>query len=94
MYFRILFFFPVASSGLNVIAEKRLGTLDRSKVAGVTTVEFMAAYTTVQFFVLSIQAIIAFGVLILGFGIEIQGSYILSSAMALLIGVAGISIGT
>jgi hypothetical protein len=78
---------------LSLIAEKRLGTLDRSKVAGVTTAEHMAAYLTVQFFVLAVQAAVAFAALVIGFDIEIQGSVLLASVMALLIGVAGISIG-
>jgi len=83
----------LCGSGIVYITEKKAGTLDRSLVAGVTNVEVMLSNLVTQTFVLFVQVGIAFLVMSGVFGIAIKGSIAGAVSIAILIGIAGMSMG-
>jgi len=90
---RLLFFFPLCSSGISYITEKKTGTLDRSLVAGVTNAEIMISFLITQTVVLFGQSAFAFLILTVVFRIEVEGSLALAIFLAILIGIGGMSMG-
>lgn len=89
----LLFFFPLCSSGVSYITEKKTGTLDRSIVAGVGTAELMGGFLIAQMGVLLGQAGFAFLILTQVFRIEILGSMSLTLSLTILVGISGMSAG-
>ncbi|CAL8146182.1 unnamed protein product [Orchesella dallaii] len=89
----LLFFFPLCSSGVTYIAEKKSGTLDRALVAGIGTTEFMGGYLLIQVVILLGQTGISFLILSLVFNLEIVGSVILALTLTVLVGISGMSAG-
>ncbi|OXA64810.1 ABC transporter G family member 23 [Folsomia candida] len=93
VFLGLLFFFPLCSSGIAYISEKKSGTLFRSLVAGVTTGEIMVAFLISQIAVLMTQSGLAFLILNVVFKIPILGSVPLGLSLAVLVGVGGMSMG-
>jgi len=89
----VVFFFPLCSSGVSYIWDKKQGTLERALVAGVRTWEIMTAYFVTEGIVLLIQAGLSFSIVTVLFGIQIQGSTALAIALTILMGLCGVSMG-
>ncbi|CAL8146179.1 unnamed protein product [Orchesella dallaii] len=89
----LLFFFPLCSSAVTYIGEKRSGTLDRAIVAGIGTFEFIAGYFLIQVGIMLVQALISFLILIYVFDMQIVGSLGLAMVISLLVGVSGMVLG-
>jgi len=90
---RLLFFFPLCSSGISYISEKKSGMLNRCLVAGVTASEIMVAFLISQLAVLIVQSGLAFLILNVVFQIPILGSVPLGLTLAVLVGIGGMSMG-
>ena len=58
MMISIIFFLAIGLTALIFVVEKKEGLLDRSWIAGVTTVEVMLAHIIVKFFIQFIQIIL------------------------------------
>jgi hypothetical protein len=54
----IIFFLAIGLTALIFVVEKKEGLLERSWIAGVTTVEVMLAHVIVKFFIQFIQIIL------------------------------------
>jgi len=89
----ILFFFPLISGAVSYISDKKNGTLDRSLVAGVQTVEILAAYFVTEGVVLLIQTVLIFIIMTLVFSITIHGPIFWAFVLSALIGFSGLSLG-
>ncbi|CAL8072610.1 unnamed protein product [Orchesella dallaii] len=89
----IIFFFPIITSAIRYIQEKKCGMMERSLVAGVNVWEIMVAYSISEFFVLAIQALLTYAVLTLVFKIHVLGTGILIVITYLLSGYGGVSMG-
>ncbi|OXA63396.1 ABC transporter G family member 20 [Folsomia candida] len=89
----ILFFFPLSGSGIAYISEKKIGTLSRSMVAGVTTFEIMSAYLVVQVVLLCIQVALSLVILEWAFQVKVMGPVHCAYILAVMVGVAGMSMG-
>ena len=92
-YCSILFFFPLISGAVSYISDKKNGTLDRTLVAGVQTVEILAAYFVSEGVVLLIQTALIFIIMTLVFGITVHGPIFWAFVLAALIGFSGLSLG-
>jgi len=88
-----VFFFPLCSSSISYIRDKKLGTFERSLVAGVKTWEIMTAFFITEGCVLLMQVTLAFVNQIYFFGIICQGSIFLAISIAILMGLSGVSLG-
>ncbi|ODM94472.1 ABC transporter G family member 20 [Orchesella cincta] len=89
----ILFFFPLCGSSIAYISEKRAGNLARILVAGVQTWEVMLAYLLVHVVVLIFQTALSFIIMVSVFNIQIIGPVLWAVALALLVGISGMSMG-
>ncbi|CAL8069144.1 unnamed protein product [Orchesella dallaii] len=89
----ILFFFPLCGSSIAYISEKRAGNLARILVAGVQTWEVMLAYLLVHLVVLIFQTALSFIIMVSVFNIQIIGPVLWAVALALLVGISGMSMG-
>jgi len=58
MMISIIFFLAIGLTALIFVVEKKEGLLDRSLIAGVTTIEIMFAHIIVKFFIQFIQIIL------------------------------------
>lgn len=76
-----------------MITERKLGTLDRTLVAGVTHFEYMASYTVTHLVLLVVQSGLAFVWMVTVMDMHIEGQWYLALILALLVGVSGISFG-
>lgn len=89
----IMFMMPFAISGLVFITDLKLGTLGRARVAGLTTIELMSAYTITQGSMVIGQIVICTMCLKLGFDFQIVGSTMLYIGITLLLGMCGQAFG-
>ncbi|OXA59297.1 ABC transporter G family member 20 isoform X2 [Folsomia candida] len=89
----MVFFFPLCSSGVSYIWDKKQGTLERSMVAGVQSWEVMASFFVTEGIVLVIQCIFSFSIIIYLFNIEILGSTSLAIGITFMMGLGGVSMG-
>ncbi|ODN00409.1 ABC transporter G family member 20 [Orchesella cincta] len=89
----IIFFFPIITSAIRYIQEKKCGMFERSLVAGVNVWEIMVAYSISEFCVLVLQALLTYLVLTLVFKIKVLGAGILIVITYLLSGYGGVSMG-
>jgi ABC-type multidrug transport system permease subunit len=83
----------LASGGIAYIQDKKKGTLDRSRVAGVTTFDVLLAFMVTEGSVIIFQTLISLFLLIVCFGLVVQGSTTLFMLICLLTGIAGLSLG-
>jgi ABC-type multidrug transport system permease subunit len=88
-----LFFMGALTCGLAYIIEKKDGMLNRTLVAGVTTMEIVMGHLLTQFAVVIVQAIIAFVIMFVVFDIPKIGSPVLAFAITILNSIAGMSVG-
>lgn len=88
-----LFFFPLCSSSVQFIYDKKQGTLERARVAGVNTSEIMLSYFVTDGAILITQLTISLMILIILFGFEVKGSMFLLVLQYWLMGLGGISAG-
>jgi ABC-type multidrug transport system permease subunit len=58
MMISIIFFLAIGLTALIFVVEKKEGLLDRSLIAGVTTIEIMFAHIIVKFFIQFIQIVL------------------------------------
>ncbi|ODN00401.1 ABC transporter G family member 23 [Orchesella cincta] len=89
----ILFFFPLITAGIQYIYEKKLGTLERTLVAGVNTWEIMAGFSITTSFILFIQTMLALMIVTVLFQITVVGSFVLCVILGILVGLGGVSMG-
>ncbi|ODM87848.1 ABC transporter G family member 23 [Orchesella cincta] len=89
----LLFLIPMCSCGLAYISDKKQGTMERSRSAGVTTFDFMMAFFFTEGLVIIIQAILSTTILTLGFDFTINGSIVWYTLLCLLAGLCGQSWG-
>jgi ABC-type multidrug transport system permease subunit len=90
---RLLFFFPLCSSGISIIWDKKQGTMERARVAGVKTWEILASFFMTEGTILLLQCALGLFVISTLFGIQVHGSLPLAFALCFLVGLAGISFG-
>jgi ABC-type multidrug transport system permease subunit len=89
----IIFTITIGLTGLMFVIEKKEGLLDRSWVAGVHTIEIMAAHITAKLIIMSIQIAFLLVISIFVFNIRIEGPVILAALLLLLQGFCGMSYG-
>ncbi|CAL8138000.1 unnamed protein product [Orchesella dallaii] len=89
----ILFFFPILSSSMQCIREKKQGTLERTEIAGVRTWEILAAYSVTESVIVLLQTALGFLIMAVVFQISVKGSVALVVALCMLIGLSGVSVG-
>jgi ABC-2 type transport system permease protein len=83
----------MCSCSLNYIADKKQGTMERSRSAGVQTFDFMIAFFFTEGMVIIIQTTLSTFILVFFFDFQIKGSYVLYTVLCLLCGLAGQSWG-
>jgi ABC-type transport system involved in cytochrome c biogenesis permease component len=93
MMISIIFFLAIGLTALIFVVEKKEGLLERSWIAGVTTVEVMLAHIIVKFFIQFIQIILMVVFADVIFEVEIQGPVILAMALIFIQGLCGMSYG-
>ncbi|CAF3709874.1 unnamed protein product [Rotaria sp. Silwood1] len=93
MMVSIIFFLATGLTGLIFVVEKKEGLLERSWIAGVTTIEVMFAHIIVKFFIQIIQIILLLTFTDYIFKIEIKGSIFLAAGIIFLQGICGMSYG-
>ncbi|CAF3899036.1 unnamed protein product [Rotaria sp. Silwood1] len=93
MVVSIIFFLATGLTGLIFVVEKKQGLLERSWIAGVTTIEVMFAHIIVKFFIRIIQIILLLTFTDYIFKIEIKGSIFLAAGIIFLQGICGMSYG-
>ncbi|XP_035707781.1 ABC transporter G family member 20-like [Folsomia candida] len=89
----IMLFFPLCSTAVSYIWDKKQGTLERSMVAGVQSWEIMTSLLLTEGIVVVIQCIFSFSIILYLFNIEILGSISLAVGITLMMGLGGISMG-
>ncbi|CAF4695929.1 unnamed protein product, partial [Rotaria sp. Silwood1] len=89
----IIFFLATGLTGLIFVVEEKEGLLERSWIAGVTTIEVICAHIIVKFFIQSIQIILLLTFTDYIFKIEIKGSIFLAAGIIFLQGICGMSYG-
>lgn len=89
----IVFSLSIGLTSLMFVLEKKDGLLDRSGIAGVTTLEIMIAHVLVKLTLLTVQIIILIGTAAFIFKVKILGPFILSALLLLLQGFCGMSYG-
>ncbi|OXA49624.1 ABC transporter G family member 20 [Folsomia candida] len=89
----MIYFFPLCSSAIAYIWDKKQGTLERSMVAGVQSWEIMTSFLVTEGIVLVIQCFFSFFMIIYIFEIEILGSLTLSVLITFMMGLGGVSMG-
>jgi len=93
IFLATVFFFPLISSSVTFIVEKKNNTLDRAVVAGIGMTDFMAGYLLIQLFILMGQTAISFVILIYFIGLEVIGSIWLTLLLPVMVGISGMSAG-
>ncbi|CAF1453106.1 unnamed protein product [Adineta steineri] len=93
MMISIIFFLAIGLTALIFVVEKKEGLLERSWIAGVTTVEVMLAHIIVKFFIQFIQIILMIIFADVIFQVKIEGPVILAMALIFLQGICGMSYG-
>ncbi|UJR07556.1 hypothetical protein I4U23_011844 [Adineta vaga] len=93
MMISIIFFLAIGLTALIFVVEKKEGLLERSWIAGVTTVEVMLAHIIVKFFIQFIQIILMIVFADIIFQVKIEGPVILAMALIFLQGICGMSYG-
>ncbi|CAF1454547.1 unnamed protein product [Rotaria sordida] len=93
MMISIIFFLAVGLTALIFVVEKKEGLLERSWIAGVTTIEVMFAHIVVKFFIQAIQIILLLVFADVIFKVEIKGSIFLAATLIFLEGLCGMSYG-
>lgn len=89
----ILFYFPMVSSSMQVIRDKKLGTFNRSLVAGARAWEWLTAYSVSESVIVISQTAVGFALLAALFQFEIKGSILLVFTLFLMMGLCGVSVG-
>jgi ABC-type multidrug transport system permease subunit len=89
----IIFTITIGLTGLMFVIEKKEGLLDRSWVAGVHTIEIMAAHITAKLVIMTVQIIFLLAISIFVFNIKIEGPVLLGALLLLLQGFCGMSYG-
>ncbi|CAF4912728.1 unnamed protein product [Rotaria sp. Silwood1] len=93
MMISIIFFLAIGLTALIFVVEKKEGLLERSWIAGVTTIEVMFAHIIVKFFIQAIQIVLVLVFIDFIFKVEIKGSVFLAAALIFLTGLCGMSYG-
>ncbi|XP_035714198.1 ABC transporter G family member 20 isoform X1 [Folsomia candida] len=89
----VVVFFPLCSTGVSYIWDKKQKTLERSMVAGVQSWEVMTSVFLTEGIVVVIQCIFSFAILIFYFNIEILGSTSLAIGLMFMVGLDGVTLG-
>ncbi|CAF1478403.1 unnamed protein product, partial [Rotaria sordida] len=89
----IIFFLAIGLTALIFVIEKKEGLLERSWIAGVTTIEVMFAHIIGKFFIQAIQVILLLVFVDIIFKVEIKGSIFLAATLIFLEGLCGMSYG-
>ncbi|CAF3754855.1 unnamed protein product [Rotaria socialis] len=93
MMISIIFFLAIGLTALIFVVEKKEGLLERSWIAGVTTVEVMLAHVIVKFFIQFIQIILMVVFADVIFQVTIEGPVLLAMALIFIQGICGMSYG-
>jgi hypothetical protein len=89
----VALFFPLASSTITYLWDKKQGTMERARCAGVVTFEILTSYFITEGTVLIIQTSFCLLIFVTVFNVTIVGSTALAFALVALNGFAGISLG-
>lgn len=89
----LIYLIPMCTCALAYIADKKQGTLGRSRSAGVTTFEFMIAFFFTEGIVIMLEVFLSTGILVAFFDFEIRGSVVLFTVLMVLVGLSGQSWG-
>lgn len=73
--------------------DKKQGTLERARVAGVHTSEIMVSYFVVEGLVLILKLALSLTIICVAFGFEVKGSLPLLICIYMLMGIGGVSAG-
>ncbi|CAF0918390.1 unnamed protein product [Adineta steineri] len=93
MMLSIIFFLAIGLTALMFVVEKKEGLLERSLIAGVTTIEIMFAHIIVKFFIQCIQVTLVMVFVHFIFEVEFKGSLFLAMTLIFLQGICGMSYG-
>ncbi|CAF1123969.1 unnamed protein product [Rotaria sp. Silwood1] len=93
MMISIIFFLAIGLTALIFVVEKKEGLLERSWIAGVTTIEVMLAHIIVKFFIQFIQIMLLLVFADFIFKVEIKGSIFLAMTLIFMQGICGMSYG-
>ncbi|CAF0811762.1 unnamed protein product [Rotaria sordida] len=93
MMISIIFFLAIGLTALMFVVEKKEGLLERSWVAGVTTIEVMLAHIIIKFFIQFIQIMLLLTFADFIFKVEIKGSIFLAMTLIFIQGICGMSYG-
>ncbi|CAF2587733.1 unnamed protein product [Rotaria sp. Silwood2] len=93
MMISIIFFLAIGLTALIFVVEKKEGLLERSWIAGVTTIEVMLSHIIVKFFIQFIQIMLLLIFADFIFKVEIKGSIFLAMALIFMQGICGMSYG-
>ncbi len=86
-------FFPLASSTITFLWDKKQGTMERAKVAGTAPWEILTAYFFTEGAVLLLQTSLCLLIFVWVFNVTIHGSICLAFGLCAINGFAGISLG-
>jgi hypothetical protein len=75
------------------ITDRKQGTLDRSMVAGITMTDLLSAFFCTEGFLILIQTMVAYLLILFIFEMEIKGSVFGVLLIIVMTGVAGLSLG-
>ncbi|XP_021950773.1 ABC transporter G family member 23 isoform X2 [Folsomia candida] len=89
----ILFFIPYLSCSVYNITDRKQGTLDRSMVAGIKMTDLLSAFFVTEGFLIIVQTLIAYVLVLYIFQMEIKGSVVGFLLITILTGAAGLSLG-
>ncbi|CAL8072809.1 unnamed protein product [Orchesella dallaii] len=85
----IIYLITLCSCAVSVIGDRKQGTLDRSRVAGIQTFDIMISYFITEGTTVLFQAALGASILILGFNLEVQGSTVLFLFVCIITGLCG-----
>jgi ABC-type multidrug transport system permease subunit len=89
----LIFFAPLALTGFSLIKERREGLLERSFVAGISSLEIVISHLVIQLLVLAVQAIFIIYTVFYIWEIPLLGSLLEAYIICYAQGVTGITFG-
>ena len=89
----ITYFMAVGLTSISFIIERKEGLLDRSWIAGVTSLEVMLAHVVAQFVVMVVQVALVLVFMIYVFDVPAKGPMVWIVGLTLLQGICGMAFG-
>lgn len=90
----IIFTLTIGLTGLMFVIEKKEGLMDRSWVAGVNSIEILAAHIASKLVIMTVQITLLILIANFVFNVNLKGPIIISALLLLFQGFCGMSYGT